>query len=283
MRLFVEDTGGQRFECNIADDTQLSTLAADFFEDRGWAPNGQRAVVELVDPTNPSRSKRLRGDLNAVAAALRDGDTLRIFPEAIAGAVDPRERVTALVSDFQELTELTEWNRNITFTANSETAPWRYTITFNLPGVKALAADGHTPILLHRHEVEIFLGAEYPRAAPWVQWKTPIFHPNIRESDGAVCLGVLMERYLPGLGLARLVTMLAEMVEYRNYDFTNPLNKAAAAWAADPAHWEAIIAMGGAPYAGPFEDLLRQLSDQFGGADQRERVQFTVAPREDRA
>ncbi len=265
-------------------ETPLARVAADFFENQGWRSSGpdgskQRAVVELVDPANPSRTKRLRGDLTATQAMLREGDTLRIFPESIAGAaVDSRERVTALVSDFQEMTELAEWNHNITFQANSDIAPWRYTVTFTLPGIKALADDQRTPMLSQKHQVEIVLGAEYPREAPLVRWLTPIFHPNIRQSDGAVCLGVLNERFLPGLGLARLVTMLSEMVQYRNYDFTNPLNHQAAEWAADPAHWGDIIEMGGAPYEGPFEDLLRQLAERLGREDHRERLRFTAAP-----
>jgi ubiquitin-protein ligase len=279
MRVFIEDTAGQKFECDVPSNTPLSTVAADFFEDRGWNirdghGRNQRAVVELVDPTNPSRTKRLRGDLTVEKAALRDGDTLRIFPESIAGTIEPRNRVRALVSDQQEILELVEWNTHVKFKANSDTAPWRYIVTFDYPSFAALSNDGHTPLVRKEHQVEIVLHADYPRHAPFVRWLTPIFHPNIRQSDGAVCLGVLMERYLPGMGLARLVTMLGEMLQYRNYDFIHPLNAEAATWASERANWHYIDEIDGSPFQGPVEDLLNQLMQTTEGGGPRTRLDF---------
>ncbi len=87
--LFVESPDGERFECDVPQDTPLSHIAADFFEDRGWPMQdsrgrGYRAVVELVDPNNPDRTKRLRGELKA-EEVLWNGAILRIHPESIAG------------------------------------------------------------------------------------------------------------------------------------------------------------------------------------------------------
>ncbi|HEX8772812.1 MAG TPA: ubiquitin-conjugating enzyme E2 [Pyrinomonadaceae bacterium] len=261
VQVFIEDTAGERFECELPADTELSRLAADFFEERGWPTQdghgrGQRAVVELVDPENPDRTKRLRGEQTVEDAGLSRGATLRIFPESIAGAVDERERVRALVADHQDMNELVKWNKHIRFEPNLTHAPTVYKITFDYPSFRALSEDGHTPLLSNEHRVEITLGAEYPRKAPFVRWTTPIFHPNIRTEDGAVCLGVLMDRYLPGLGLARLVTMLAEMVQYRNFDMTSPLNVRAAEWAAEARHWPHIQNIGGSPFQGPVHELL---------------------------
>jgi hypothetical protein len=261
LKVFIEDTAGERFECELPAGTQLSKLAADFFEERGWPTQdgrgrGQRAVVELVDPENPDRTKRLRGEQTIDDAGLWSGATLRIFPESIAGAVDERERVRALVADHQDMNELVKWNKHIRFEPNLTHAPTRYQITFDYPSFRALSDDGHTPLISNEHGVEITLGADYPRKAPFVRWTTPIFHPNIRTDDGAVCLGVLMDRYLPGLGLARLVTMLAEMTQYRNFDMSSPLNLKAAEWAADSAHWPHIQQIGGSPFQGPVHELL---------------------------
>src|SRR5262245_54938108 len=102
IKVFIEAPSGERFEAPVPPDTRLSGLAADFFEDRGWPlqderGRGQRAVVELVNPADPDDTKRLNGDLEAGKAGLRDGDVLRIFPEAMAGAVDQRDRHRALV------------------------------------------------------------------------------------------------------------------------------------------------------------------------------------------
>jgi hypothetical protein len=261
VQVFIEDTAGERFECELPPDTPLSKLAADFFEEREWPTQdghgrGQRAVVELVDPQNPDRTKRLRGEQTVTDAGLQRGVTLRIFPESIAGAVDERERVRALVADHQDMNELVKWNQHVTFEPNLTHAPTLYKIAFDYPSFRALSEDAHTPVISTEHRVEITLGAEYPRKAPFVRWTTPIFHPNIRTDDGAVCLGVLMDRYLPGLGLARLVTMLAEMVQYRNFDLSSPLNVRAAEWAADAGHWEHIQNIGGSPFQGPVHELL---------------------------
>ncbi len=264
VRLYIESPDGERFECEVPADTELSTLAADFFDSRSWPTRdgrgrGQRAVVELVDPENPDRTKRLRGEQSVEDAGLWDGAVLRVFPESIAGRVDERDRVRALVADHQEIIDLVEWNPHVKFEANLDHAPFKYTLTLDYRSFESLQEDGHTPRIVTGHRAEIVLGARYPRRAPRVQWLTRIFHPNIRTSDGAVCLGVLMERYQPGMGLARLVTMLAEMVQWRNFDMTSPLNKDAAEWAANPEHWPYIVDIGGSPFQGPVHELISQL------------------------
>lgn len=265
IRVFIESPDGERFECDLPADMPLSNVAADFFEDRGWPTTdsrgrGQRAVVEVVDPNNPDRTKRLRGEQTVGDAGLWDEAILRIHPESIAGRLDESARVPALVSDHRAMESLVSWNRRITFKANREHAPFEYTVTFTYPSFVALASDGHKPVLGEEHRAKIELGAEYPRAAPFVRWLTPIFHPNIHPQNGAVCLGALMHRYLPGLGLGRLTMMLAEMVQWRNCDFTSSLNKTAAEWAANPEHWPYIFEIGGSPFQGPALTLLNELA-----------------------
>ncbi|MDX9954939.1 MAG: ubiquitin-conjugating enzyme E2 [Anaerolineae bacterium] len=265
IQVYIESPDGERFECDLPADMPLSNVAADFFEERSWPTTdsrgrGQRAVVELVDANNPDRTKRLRGEQTVANAGLWNGAILRIHPESIAGRLDESTRVPALVSDHRAMEDLVSWNRYITFKANREHAPFEYTVTFTYPSFVALSHDGHTPVTGYEHRVKIELGAEYPRAAPSVRWLTPIFHPNIHPENGNVCLGALRHRYLPGLGLGRLTMMLAEMVQWRNCDFTSALNKAAAAWAADTAHWPFIFELGGSPFQGPAEALLDDLA-----------------------
>jgi ubiquitin-protein ligase len=280
VTLYIESTDGERFECQVPADTELSTLAADFFEHQDWPTRdahgrGQRAVVELVDAENPDRTKRLRGEQTVEDAGLWDGAILRVFPESIAGGVDERVRVRALVADHQDMSELVEWNPQITFEANRDHAPTRYEITFHCPSFVGLGDDGHTPLIGEEHRAEIILGADYPRRSPRVRWLTPIFHPNIRNSDGAVCLGVLMDRYLPGLGLRRLTTILSEMVQWRNFDVTSALNREAAEWAANPQHWDYIAEIGGSPFQGPVGDLFSKLEEMWQGTGKRQRIKFT--------
>ncbi len=281
ISIFIESPDGERFECDVPVDLQLNKLATDFFEAKDWPTTdsqgrGQRAVVEVVDPDEPERTKRLRGEQTVDETGLGDGSILRIFPEAIAGAIDERKRIRALITDRQELKDLVEWNTKIHFSANIDHAPTQYTITFDHKSFTGIEADGHTPRIGTGHQVQITMGADYPINAPRVEWLTEIFHPNIHPQNGAVCLGVLQDRYLPGLGLARLVTMLAEMVQYRNFDMSSPLNKQAAEWTMDPNHWPFIQAIGGSPFQGPVHELLKQFETEW----QRPRIQFTPTRRQ---
>lgn len=278
-RLIIEDSAGERFEVDVPADTRIDKIAADFFEERGWSPRdsrgrAQRAVADLVDPKSPGQTKRLRGEHTVSAAGLWDGATLRIFPESIAGLVNEADRVRILVADHGAMKELVKWNRRISFKPNSEHAPFHYEVTFKVQGFSALSYDGRTPIVAENHLCTIDLGADYPLAAPLVVWKSAIFHPNIRPGDGAVCLGVLMHRYLPGLGLSRLVTMLFEMVQWRNFDASQALNGEAAKWAMEPTNWHFIEDIGGSPYQGPVQDLWEQFQRQWQGSGQRPRIEF---------
>ncbi len=264
-RILVEAPSGDRFEAGIPCGTPLNAVAADFFESQGWPTQdrrgrGQRAVVELVNPQNPDETKRLNGELD-VCDALENGDTLRIFPESIAGAVDHKARLRALIADQNDMSDLAERNPAISFEANRAHAADRYEVTLRYRSFVELPPGTREPRIGDEHRVEIILGSDYPRRAPFVGWLTPIFHPNIRDSDGAVCLGVLQERYLPGLGLARLVRMLAEMVQWRNVDAFHALtnNEDARDWARDPQNFGQIQAIGGHPLQGPIAGFLKEI------------------------
>ena len=82
------------------------------------------------------------------------------------------------------------------------------------------------------HEVEIKLGASYPRTMPELRWLTPIYHPNISEI-GMVCLGAYGTHWVPSLALEELCVMLWDMARYQNYDIRSPYNREAALWAAN--------------------------------------------------
>jgi ubiquitin-protein ligase len=82
------------------------------------------------------------------------------------------------------------------------------------------------------HEVEIKLGASYPRTMPELRWLTPVYHPNISEI-GLVCLGGYGTHWVPSLRLDELCVMLWDMARYHNYDIRSPYNRDAALWAAN--------------------------------------------------
>jgi ubiquitin-protein ligase len=273
--LFVEDTTGEQFECRVPVGTSINHLAGDFFESQGWDTHdargrAQRAVVELVDRDNPDRTLRLNGDDTVEGAGLQDNDVLRVFPESVAGAVDERARLPALIQDLNGMTDLAGWNKRITFEAKPAQAPTFYRVRLDYPGFRRLDRD--EPVRTETHEVEIHLGARYPAEAPRVFWASDVFHPNIHPEHRGVCLGVLMERWMPGMGVARLVTMLAEIAQWRNFDIINAFNPEAARWASDPANMEYVRQIGGSPEQHPIGELWKLLEK---GSQAREPIAFS--------
>ena len=107
--------------------------------------------------------------------------------------------------------------------------PYHYSITFK---GKGLCRDRGKIKLVHTHQVDIKLGASYPRNIPELRWMTPIYHPNISEI-GMVCLGGYGTHWVPSVQLDELCLMLWDMVRYHNYDIRSPYNREAALWVAN--------------------------------------------------
>lgn len=193
---------------------------------------------------------------------MQNNDTLRILPESPAGLFNPHERLRALVVDQREVQQLADADPQIEIKTNTAHAPTAYELTFHCPGI-AQAADGQIE-RIDQHVVHITLPADYPVSAPQVRWQTPIFHPNVfyhnthLPQNGTVCLGELMDRYLPDLGLAYIVRMLRDIAQYRNYNTTSAYNGVAAKWAQSAEGQHAIAAIGGAPLNEPHDTLARQ-------------------------
>jgi hypothetical protein len=96
---------------------------------------------------------------------------------------------------------------------------------------KSLARQRGKVAVQERHEVEVKLGASYPRTMPEIRWLTPIYHPNISEI-GMVCLGGYGTHWVPSLMLVDLFGMLWDMARFQNYDIRSPYNREAALWIA---------------------------------------------------
>jgi len=116
----------------------------------------------------------------------------------------------------------------------------------------------------NQHVIEIYLPMEFPRKAPILRFKTPIFHPNIRGLlndtekvdeligqvgginsfmdtitededfkeifDSYICLDVLAENWSPDYSLYDICVELAGMIQFQRYNIGDPLNKQAAVW-----------------------------------------------------
>lgn len=265
-KIIIEAQSGERFEAEIDCGTELSQVAAQFFEAQDIPLNSnrrkQRAVIEIVNPHNPAETKRLNPESD-ICTELADEDTIRIFTESIAGAaIDPRAREMALVADSHDMRRLKERDPRIDYKTNRAQAPDVYELTFKLESfIEYLPGQMQSPQIGTVHKAKIVLGSLYPRKAPIVEWQTPIFHPNIHKESSQVCLGVLMDRYQPGLGLARIVGLLIEMLEWRNFDIDNAYNKEAAEWANLRASGKHIINLGGYLLQDPVFVFINRLKE----------------------
>jgi ubiquitin-protein ligase len=137
-------------------------------------------------------------------------------------------RIRRLRNDFAALERLGSESSVLRFRAEGKPAQ-RYVIEFR---GRSLARERGKVAVRERHEVEIKLGASYPRTMPEIRWLTPIYHPNISEI-GMVCLGGYGTHWVPSLNLDELCGMLWDMARFHNYDIRSPYNREAALWVAN--------------------------------------------------
>lgn len=107
--------------------------------------------------------------------------------------------------------------------------PDRYQVVYTCRGLYR-AAGAEEPEVRESHQAEFYLHRDYPRRPPQIIWQTPIFHPNILSGahGGTVCIG----SWTPSESLADLVIRVGEMVQYRDYNPDDVLDRVAAEWAA---------------------------------------------------
>ena len=133
-------------------------------------------------------------------------------------------RLKRLYNDRDQMLLLHQSNGLIQLIAVDGDPPERYVVAFHCRGVAEIDANDQ-PVVREDHRTELILTAEYPRVRPLIRWMTPIFHPNFIRGD--VCI----KEWYPQQPLAELCQVLAEMVQYKNYNTTSPLNMDAALWA----------------------------------------------------
>jgi ubiquitin-protein ligase len=134
-------------------------------------------------------------------------------------------RETRLRNDYKRVWELVNRSEFIHILTTEGDPPEKYLIRFTCRGVEGVDVNGRA-LYRDRHEVSVYLHAEYPLKQPQLKWLTPIFHPNIH-STGAVCIGA----WWPAKTLDELLLTLGEMVQYKNLGPKDPMNSKAAAWA----------------------------------------------------
>jgi len=148
--------------------------------------------------------------------------------------MDPRDR--RLEADARKVREMVANSDLIEATAidaRDGRPPEIWEITYRCRGIIGANRDG-SPIYGDYHRVRIELGREYPRQPPKLRWLTPIKHPNIEGyGDFRVCID--QAHWQVGQTLDRIILMMGEMVQYKNYHAQNtapwPLDSKAAEWA----------------------------------------------------
>lgn len=243
--LYAEGPDGSHYQLDhvpassrVGDVAQSVTqMFQDTFWPRGKAP--VKAVVDLAGAEGTGR--RLNPDDTLHEAGVRPHNTLRVHPEAQAGAVDPFLRYESLALVRNQIRDFARANPGFRVQANSAEVATEYLFRFDAPSF----APGEPPVPIDHHEVLLILGPDFPMEGPLAFWQHPIFHPNVAADSGVVCLGVLRESYRPGLHFGEVCQMLIDMAAFRNYVVHEGFNAEAAQWAVSPEGQAAIVARGG--------------------------------------
>lgn len=159
-------------------------------------------------------------------AGIPEEDRLILTTDITAGVVSLSQspRMRRLKADLQLMDDLVARSDLISYKAKSPRQglpPDRFIVTYKCKGIVGVNKKGE-PKYAEHHQVEIYLHNQYPQRWPGMKWLTPIWHPNINHVNGSVCVDAAW--WTASRSLDRLVIMLGEMVQYKNYhdDPTKP-------------------------------------------------------------
>jgi ubiquitin-protein ligase len=232
----VLPNGGAR-RADIPDDVPVNDLITELtslLKLPSVGPDGRPMGYRL---DSKALGRELGEEETLKSANIPNDDRLMITADITAGAnlVGESPRMRRLRSDQQLIQELQSRASLIKIEARSlrpglpaET----YIVTFNCKGIVGITSRGE-PVFGDKHQVEIYLHNQYPQRWPGMKWLTPIWHPNINHLNGSVCIDAAW--WAASRSLDRLVIMLGEMVQYKNYH-DDPA-KPPFPWDMDAARW----------------------------------------------
>lgn len=233
---FVLPSGGAR-TAEVPDDVSVRDLMTELVSVLKLptiGPDG-RPMAYRID--SKALGRELKENETLAEASIPDNDRLMLTADITAGATSVAEtpRMRRLRGDYELMRELDARSDLISFkssSTNPNLPPERYIVTFKCKSIVAVDRQGN-PTFSEHHQVEIYLHNQYPQRWPGMKWLTPIWHPNINHLNGSVCIDAAW--WAASRSLDRLVVMLGEMLQYKNYhdDPTKPPFP----WDAEAARW----------------------------------------------
>jgi ubiquitin-protein ligase len=197
-------------------------------------PDGRPMYYRL---DSKALGRELKDDETLASAVIPESDRLMLTADITAGAIglDQSPRMRRLRADYELMKELAARSDLIKFEAKGARAnlpPETYIVTFKCKGIISVDRQGNPKFGTH-HQVEIYLHNQYPQRWPGMKWVTPIWHPNINHLNGSVCIDAAW--WTASRSLDRLVVMLGEMLQYKN--FHDDPTKPPFPWDPEAARW----------------------------------------------
>ncbi len=228
---------GSARRADIPDDVPVRDLIAELaslLELPTVGPDG-RPMGYRVD--SKALGRELLESETLSTASIPSEDRLMITTDITAGAIsiNSNPRLRRLRKDYELIQEVAARSDLIQIKAKSERKglpPERYLITYKCKGIIGIDRKGN-PKIGEKHQVEIYLHSQYPQRWPGMKWLTPIWHPNINHANGSVCIDAAW--WSASRSLDRLVIMLGEMVQYKN--FHDDPSKPPFPWDMEAARW----------------------------------------------
>jgi ubiquitin-protein ligase len=232
----VLPSGGAR-EAEVPNDVQIKDLLAEL-----------TSLLELPSVGPDGRPMGYRLDSKALGRELKETETLGdagvpnedrlvLTADITAGAmkVGDSPRMRRLRADSERMKELAARSDMISYVAKSARKglpPETYIVTYKCKGITGVTKSGN-PKFGTTHKVEIYLHNQYPQRWPGMKWLTPVWHPNINHANGSVCIDAAW--WTASRSLDRLVIMIGEMVQYKN--FHDDPTKPPFPWDPEAARW----------------------------------------------
>jgi len=224
----VLPSGGAR-GAEVPDDIPVQELLPELtslLELPSVGPDGRPMSYRL---DSKALGRELKESETLASAGVPQNDRLVLTADITAGgagtnAVADSPRMRRLRGDYELMQDLVSRTNMISFVAQSprpNLPPERYIVTFKCKSIGNVDRQGN-PIFSERHQVEVYLHNQYPQRWPGMKWLTPIWHPNINHLNGSVCIDAAW--WTASRSLDRLMVMLGEMLQYKNYhdDPTRP-------------------------------------------------------------